>query len=639
MEVEMRHTTAFAACLVVLLFAASTLGQQLGQSEEESERQRLQLQAVSTIRQVATEAPLWNDPEAAVQVLTDAADLLWIDEPVQSAKSLRKAWDMTSRVSSATRNEKLKAYFTESVQSRLRTTVLGVARNHDPKLADQFLKEMSEQGANEKKERGAFDDRTARSEQLLSIAQQVLDSKPAEAFSLAEASLSDGLSYKLQNILTSLRKKDLELANRLFDLALARFSHSLPDPSEAQILAGYLFRPGLTFSANSDGQKMLVVHPASQNTTIVASSEPQRTKSFLIAVYERLLAQPVAIDTPTGKQRALQILLLGNLIGRRYAGFAPELAPSAQGFLAQLQRQVIPNSETAAVGEASPTTSDNLDTTKRLTKEEFYERNIVELEEAADKESNAAFRRVAYVNAVLATKPEDYVQAKRIAGKIDDDDLRADTLSFALYRAALFFVEQADIERAAEIVPTITDISRRAVVKITIGQRLLSAELKKAEPGVVIFAQQRALGLLADIDRDLKRGEPSANAVKILLGRTAVLAKLDKNQALAALEQAIQMINKLDLFDLRDGAAPNLGMETFSASGSTVARPKIGFDLRSAIEPLIKTDFEQISAVIERLTHKEVNGVGRLEIARLYLQQTKDSASSRKELSRLPKSR
>lgn len=614
----MKSTKPLAAFFLLLVFVVITLSQQPqqpGQIDKERERQRLQLQAVSMIRQVATEAPLWNDKEAAVQVLTDAADLLWVDNPNQSVKWLRKAWETTSQVSSGPRDEKLKAFFTGSAQSQLRTTVLRVARKHDPKLAEEFLKQMSEQEANDKKERGAFDARTARSEQLLSMAQQLLDSNPEEAFALAEESLADGLSYTLQNILTSLRKKNVQLANRLFDLALARFVSSLPDPSEAHILAGYLFRPGLTFSANSGGQTMLVLNPAQQNLTTVASSEPQRAGSFLIAVYERLLTQPVALDTPEGKQRAQQILVLGNLVARWYATVAPELAQSAQGFLAQLQRQLMSDSESGSVSGTSRTSGD---TTKPLTKEESYERRISELEDSADTESNAAFRKVAYVNAALATKPEDYIRAKRIAAKIDDDDLRADAVSFLLYRAALFFAEKAEIEKAIEITPTISDVSRRAVVKIAIAQRLLSSKSERVEPGEVNLAQQRALDLLNDIDRDVKK-EPSANAAKILLGRTAILAKLDKDQALASLEQTVQMINKLDRFDLRDGAAPNLGMGAFSASGATATAPKVGFDFRSSIDPLIVTNFEQVSAVAERFTAKELSGVARLEAAKAYL--------------------
>src|SRR5882672_1112044 len=624
----MRLTRVLISFFLLHCLAGAALSQASAQTTREQERQRLVLYALSTIRQVAAEAQQWNDKETAVSVLADAADLYWGDDPSQSGKWLRNAWEMANQVSSAPRDEKLKAFFTGSAQSQLRTMVLSVARKHDPKLADEFLKQISEKETNDKKERGAFDDRTARSEQLLSMAQQVLESNPEEAFLLAEGSLADGLSYKLQNILTSLRKKDVQLANRLFDLALAKFKSNLPDPSEAQILAGYLFQPGLTFSVNSGGQDMLVLNPAQQNLPGVASSEPQRAKSFLVAVYERLLTQPVAIDTSEGKQKAQQVLVLGNLVARRYPTFAPELAPSAQGFLAQLQRQLMPQSESGSASGTPRTTSDIVDTTKRLTREESYEKRISELEDSADEESNAAFRRVAYVNAALATRPEDYILGKRIAGKIDDDHLRADAVSFVLYRAALFFAEKAEIEKAVDTIPTISDLSRRAVVKIAIAQRLLSSKSEEFEPGEVNFAQQRALDLLNDIDRDLQKEEPSANAAKILLGKTAVLAKVDKDQALASLEQTVQMINKLERFDLRDGAAPNLGLAAFAASGSTVARPKIGFDFRSAAEPLITTDFEQISAVVERLTPKEVNGVGRFELAKLYLQKTKNTGPS-----------
>jgi hypothetical protein len=128
--------------------------------------------------------------------------------------------------------------------------------------------------------------------------------------------------------------------------------------------------------------------------------------------------------------------------------------------------------------------------------------------------------------------------------------------------------------------------------------------------------------LLNDLDRDLKKEEPSARVAKILLGRTAVLAKLDKAQALTALEQAVQSISKVDTFDLRDGAAPNLslGGESSAALRASVASPRIGFDFRSAIEPLITTDFEQVASLIDRLTPKEIAGVGRLEVAKLFLQ-------------------
>ncbi len=622
----MRATKALIALFLLQCFAGVSVSQTPAQTVEEQERRRLILYALSTIRQVATDAQLWNDKEAAVSVLADAADLNWSDDPTQSGKWLRKAWEIVDQVSDTPRDKNLRAFFTDSTQNQLRTTVLRIARKYDPKLADEFLKQLSPKETNDKKQRGAFDDRTARSEQLLSMAQQLVDSNPEETFTLAARSLTDGLSYKLQNVLTTLRTKNVQLANRLFDLALTRFNSTQPDPSEAQILAGYLFQPGYTFSANSSGQGMLVINPAQQNLTAVAASEPHQARTYLSAVYQRLLTQPIVLNSQESKYRAQQILVLANLVSRQYAIYAPELAPSAEGFIAQLRRQLLPDSEGRTASEKSQRIADNTNTTKPFTKEELYEKRISDLEDSADKESNASFRNVAYICVAVTANPDDYDRAKRIAQKVDDSDLRADAISFLLYRAALFFISKADVVKAIDIAPAIADPLRKALVEIAIAQSLLASASAKSELGEATLAKQRSLDLLNSLDRVLKAENASSNAARVLLGRTAVLAKLDQDQALTSLEQAVQMINKLDRFDLRNGSAPKLGIGSVSNSGATVATPKSGFDFSSAIEPLIDANFEQISAIAGRLKVKEQNGLARLEAARLYLKKNHPSA-------------
>jgi hypothetical protein len=622
-----RSFKALAVSFLLLLLVSTGLSQQSAQqpgpiSEKELKLQRQRPQAISMIKQSAAEAPLWENKKAAVQVLADAADLLWDENPGQGAAWLTRAWNLIEQVSLSSQDEEYKEFFSPSDQSDLRTVVLRVARKHDPKLAEKFLKQLSEKDPDEKekKNRGAFDDRTARSEQLLRLAQQAVETDPELAFSLAEASLADGISYGLQNVLTNLRKKSTDLANRLFDLALARFINGQPDPSEAEPLSGYLFLSGVSVSSNSTGVTIMAMSPSLRSLPAVAPSEPQRAKYFLAAVYQVILSRPISIETPEDKQKAQRILGLGNRLAAKYVIYAPDLAPAVQGFLAQLHSQLLPDGETTS---AAPRPTPGQDSTKRLTVEELYDKQIGELEDSADKERNALFRKTAYVKAALATKPEDYLRGKRIAEKIDDDDLRADAVSFLLYRAALSFLANGDIEKTSELAGLNKDVSRRAVVKIALAQRLLAPTTQNTEPADLSLKQQRAFDLLNDLDRDLRNEQPSARLAKILLGRTAVLAKLDKAQALVALEQAVQMINKLDKFDLRDGTAPDLGLAASPTSGATLDSPRIGFDFRSAIDPLITTDFEQVASVVDRLPPKEAAGVGRLEAAKLYLQKTK----------------
>jgi len=264
------------------------------------------------VEQVASEAPLWDDKKSAVEALAGAADLLWDQSQGPAAKWLTKAWDLIDQVSESQPNEWTKQFFNPSQRSDLRGTVLRVAHVHDAKLADRFINQLEKKEPEEKKDRGAFDDRTARSEQFLKLAQQAVDTNPELAFSLAQRSLVDGLSFTLQNVLTRLRKKSVELSNRLFDLAMARLGSSAPEPSEAEVLAAYLFRPGTIFSTNPAGVVIVSVNPVQKNEPPVVETEPRRARDFLVLVYQTFFTQPPSLETPEGLQRAQKVLMIGN---------------------------------------------------------------------------------------------------------------------------------------------------------------------------------------------------------------------------------------------------------------------------------------------------------------------------------------
>lgn len=611
--------------LLMVLISVQALPQEVARtSEKDLKRQRERAQAVLMVEQTASDAPLWDDRKSAVLALADAADLSWEQAPASARKWLAKAWELIDSVVEEPPNPSLKEFINRSHKSELQSIVLRVAHAHDRALAETFIKSLEDKELTEKKERGAFDDRTARSEQFLRLAQQAVDTNPDLAFALAQRSLVDGLSFTLQNVLTSLRRKSVDLSNRLFDLALARFSGSVTDPGEAEVLAGYLFQPGMTFSTNSAGSVIMSMNPMQRSDPVVAQSEPQRARAFLVAAYQAFLTRPMQTETPEAKMRAQKIWVFGTRNLGRYHTFATEFAGPARNFLAQLQTQIYPEGrgDPFSRDRQSGTGSDS--TTKPRSEKEIYEARIADLEDRADKEAEPTAKKQAYVNAALAVDATDYERAKRIAEKIADDDLRSDVVSYVLYRAALAYVTQKDIDKALELATKLSNVQRRAMVKIAVAQSsLTSAGEGKPEPEELTVHQQRAFDLLRDVERDMKKETPSANAAKILLGRATLLGRLDKGQTLVSLSDAVLVINKLETFDLNDGSPPRLGLRMSSRSEALLDSPRLGFSFRRAVEPLIKTEFENLADLAGRFNRKEVRGAGRLAVAKLYLQATK----------------
>ena len=161
------------------------------------------------------------------------------------------------------------------------------------------------------------------------------------------------------------------------------------------------------------------------------------------------------------------------------------------------------------------------------------------------------------------------------------------------------------------------------MVKIAIAQSLLNDQNSKGtDTEQVKLNQQRGFDLLNEIERELRKDEPSSNVAKILLARAALIARLDGNQSLVALEQSIQSINKLDRFDLKNSSAPKLGIKGSWRSESLADAPRAGFSFRSAIEPLISGEFENLINLADSIKIREVRGLARLEIAKLYLEKS-----------------
>jgi len=361
---------------------------------------------------------------------------------------------------------------------------------------------------------------------------------------------------------------------------------------------------------------------------VVAQSEPQRARAFLVAAYQAFLTRPVLVGTPEAKTRGQKIWVFGMRNIGRYQTYATEFAGPARDFLARLQTQIYPEGRGDPFSSNRQSGSDA--TTKPRTEKEIYEDRITALEDRADKETDPAAKKQAYISAALAVNATDYERGKRIAEKIADDDLRAEVISYVYYRAALTLVFQKEIDKALELAAKLGNLQRRAMVKIAVAHSLLSGAVdEKPATEELTVDQQRAVDLLSEVERDIKKEGPSANAAKVLLGRATLLGKLDKGQALLSLNDAVSVINKLEAFDLNDPSPPRLGLRLSARSEGLLDSPRVGFSFRRAVEPLIHTEFENLAELAGRFSRKEVRGTGRLTVAKLHLQTVSEGRPTR----------
>ncbi|HEY9405357.1 MAG TPA: hypothetical protein VIQ24_22090 [Pyrinomonadaceae bacterium] len=586
--------------------AAAPLAEQFGE------------RARQMISNTADESLKWDDRITAVRVMSRAADLLWVDDPERARRWLRRAWEVTGGVSVADAGGGMNRLRGQSPRSTLYTTVLLVAQRHDPELANQFIGKLADEKEKsaEESRRGVFDDRTARSEQLLNLALAVADENPTLAANIAEQSLVDGISFQLQLVLLILHRRDPKAANRLFDAALDHLSTAFAHASEGQAIASYLFTPGrVTGTGQGNGTSLAVVADGAALKMTPAQADPARARQFLKIMHRVLLNLPAPSSTPNPTIYAQEIATLVGSLRGGFSLYAPDLLPSVEHRMADF----IPDLRPATGASSSSPRAENMRINSNSNDEQEINKLYLEaLEEAADKETDLIARKLAYVRVALMTKPEDLARGQRIATKIDDAELRKQVISFLIYRTALHALEKDQIEKAVELASAALPLPQ-AIVLITAAQRL-TGERSGKNVSKSTGSDLHALELLSEAERLLKREDKFNDTLRVRLGLVAALAAIDATRALAAWTDLIDAINQASSFDPVETSAPRLtNLQGFSTQ---LLLPRIphGYGLKDAVTPLARADFESSVSIASKLTVPSVRGLCMMEIAQSILE-------------------
>jgi hypothetical protein len=622
MKTNLWLPTLIAVCLLTQTAPASQL--QTQQSAQQQLRKkatpspasgdmelekRLREQQVARILAVlsatADDAKSWRDSAAASKVQAQIADAVWDADSALARAYLVRAWETASKVEEPKRERS--PFRNESLRTEARREVILVARKRAPDLSRKWLEQMAQEAEQTNQDRGAFDDRTARSTLLLQMALQIVRENPEAAAALVIESLEDGVSFGFQQVLIRIQEKNLELSQTVFRAALSRLKTAgMVDPNELLILYAYLYTPGRIVAANTGdnrGQIQLAVGRNRPQISAVAQLNPALAVDFLRLAANLLLTAPLpattADPTLTARSHLSVINTLMGPISQRLPELAVVLQTRAQQIATNAHFSAAPQSAPANLPAALP----------GETSATYAERRVDLLEEEARNERFVLGRDIAYAKAALATTVESYPRGWDLAGKIDDVSLRDNLRNWLTYRISLHNISLLKLDRAYELSAKNSDPVQRAAILVVGARRLIMA---KEIP--------RASQWLLEARSQIRKAEPDEYAARVAIGVVSTYGKFDRVTAFEALSEAVRIIGRTNLNPRDEDQAPAIKRFSGLEASPDFTYDTEGFSLKSAVNAFGPEQFEDVLGVANRIQPAELQGLTIIELCRKYLQ-------------------
>jgi hypothetical protein len=577
-------------------------------SADEEHQKRVREQQVTRILTVlsatADNAKSWTDATAASKVQAQVADVLWDADSEIARGYLVKAWETTAKVELPKRERS--RFRNESPRTDARREVILVARKRAPELSKKWLLQMAEESEQDQRDRGAFDDRTARSTLLLQMALQIVQENPEAAASLATDSLQDGISFGFQQVLIRIQEKNVELSQKVFRAALSRLKTAgMLDPNELLILFAYLYTPGRIVAANTDGNtghKQIAVGRDVPQIAAAAQLNPALALEFLQLAANLLITAPLPATTAnpslTARSQLSAINTLLVPISERLPELAVALRTRAQQIATEAQLNTVqqsapPNTPASQPGETSTS---------------YAERRVDLLEEAARNETFTIGRDIAYAKAALATTVQNHSRGWSLADKIDDSSLRSNLKNWLTYRATLYFVSQNNLDKAYELAAKNNDPIQRAAGLVVGAQHLIKSK-----------DTNRANQWLLEARSLIRKADPDVTSVHVAFGIVSAFAKFDKISAFEVLTEAVRQMGKTDIGPADEDRVPLLKRFSGFESSADFTYGTEGFSLRAAVSAFGSEQFEDVLGIVNRITAAELHGQAIIELSRKYL--------------------
>lgn len=577
----------------------------------------LNSRVLEVLRETADDAKSWDDVKTSAEVQARIAEMIWDVDPISAEFYLKAGWEKAKQVEDS--GAKDKRFINQSARVNAARAVLLVARKRTPELAKKWLDELTDFAEEDfQKNRGTFDDRTARSSVLLQLALQAAKDNPEAAASLAVESLRDGISFGLQTVLINIQAQNPELAQDVFRLALQRMENAgIADPNEILILDSYVYAPGQIRAAGNDESKgafsMVVVQNQPKITTM-AQLNPELAKEFLRVSANALLRLPLPTNQANAEIAAReQYSVIGTILSR-----IGDSMPAQTQALNERRTAILASTNFSPVSRTAPAGAEPFQPGESI--KDYQSRVIDKMLENAERESNPLRRDVLYAQAALKTTAEMFERGKSIASKIEDTQLQNQITNFVIYRKTFDEIEKNELDSAYKILGKNSNTKQKAASLI-----YGASKLKENKDQVQInYWLSDAVKLFA------KAESADEEWIKIGFGLANAYADVDKIESLKIFANTAKLIGETTNLDISSDYAPLAngfsGIEfinfTYDAKG---------FSLKSALAAYAVEDFEDVLASLKTIENNKTKGFGILELSDGYLKKMRKSLEEKKE--------
>lgn len=537
-KVRPAYSPCLAACLLVFftLTAATVFSQKQPKVKEKREDLALlQSVAVDSLDSSIDELRNVEALPTRIDLAEGIVRLLAAKRPARCRQLLDSLFDSVSQLRKS--NDGKKPLPPLERPDVLIRRVIKIAATLDPQLAQQYAEKYAADKEPNAGGGASSSDVRAASDLYLRLATDLVDQNPALAVSIAEKGIADTLLPGAVIFLETLRKKDVEMANRFFLSAFESVARRRGyNVNELFLLYSYVFSPSLAPVVISD-ELSTVTEVANYRRMIQSRPvDPNLARQYLQAA-SRLIFDPTRYQAGGGQvsSGALGDLYFIKIIEPQIAAYLPGLGDAAAA-----QQSLVSNFLDQERRTSLQKTTDRWNASlgggrqSQAAGESTLEAELQEAEEIKDSEERD---QKFYMIATRAVSKGSYDDALDVVGRLSSK--YADRgRQFIMFSIAEREIKDNHLERAEQWATRDDDLPRRAYILNMIADSVASGG--KNVP--------RAVELLAGVEAVASKLDAGQEKIATLVGAAAVYSRFDEARASELLRQAISVADKVERF-------------------------------------------------------------------------------------------